>query len=665
MYNLEKIVNFSQDLTLLYVEDNEHAREMTEIVLENFFPNIIVAVDGEDGFEKFKQNDIDLIITDINMPKLNGLDMIDKIRHLNSDVSILVLSAYNESGFFIDSIKLGVDGYLLKPIDMDQFLGMLEKIVHKLELVKAAQVNLHFLKEYEEVTNESSIVSKTDINGFITYVNDKFCNISGYSKDELVGNKHNMIRGQNTPDEVFERLWDTIKNKKQVFKAILQNKTKNGKNYYIDATIKPILDSDGKIVEFIALEKDITDIMNPKKQLSDAISNLDNPCLIYIKIEDFVILDEFYNDNIIEKFQMEVATILENTIREYFIFDKIYQLGDGEYAMVKERLKCIENEETFIAHLKQFQDDIKNRSIKIDDIELEIAIIISAAYSDDNILQSAKLGIKELLQKKQNFIISNDLMQKKYEYAQKNIDTISMIKKALTDSRIISFFQPIVDNKTGEIVKYESLVRLIDDQNNILTPYFFLDIAKKGKYYAQITHTVLLNSFHVLKYINTDISINLSALDIEQKTTRKQIFNLLDEYRQYSNRVVFELLEDETVKDFNTIKDFITKVKEYGVKIAIDDFGSGYSNFERLLDYQPDILKLDGSLVKNIETNQYSRSIVKTIVAFAKEQKLQTIAEYVENENIFNILKEIGVEFSQGYYFGKPKKILDDNGVNK
>jgi len=117
---------------------------------------------------------------------------------------------------------------------------------------------------------------------------------------------------------------------------------------------------------------------------------------------------------------------------------------------------------------------------------------------------------------------------------------------------------------------------------------------------------------------------------------------------------VFELLEDEDVRDFDEITKFIARVKAFGVKIAIDDFGAGYSNFERLLKYQPDILKIDGSLIKNIETDAYSMSVVKTIVAFAKEQKIEMVAEYIENENIYEIIRSLGVEYSQGYYFGAP-----------
>ena len=154
-----------------------------------------------------------------------------------------------------------------------------------------------------------------------------------------------------------------------------------------------------------------------------------------------------------------------------------------------------------------------------------------------------------------------------------------------------------------------------------------------------------------------DISINLSALDIEKPLTRKKLHALLETNAKDAHRIVFELLEDEQIKDFELIKEFIRDIKSYGAKIAIDDFGAGYSNFERLLNYQPDILKIDGSLVKNIETNSYSLSVVKTIVAFAKEQNIKIIAEYVENENIYNILYSLGVDYSQGYYFGKPDKL--------
>ena len=171
---------------------------------------------------------------------------------------------------------------------------------------------------------------------------------------------------------------------------------------------------------------------------------------------------------------------------------------------------------------------------------------------------------------------------------------------------------------------------------------------------------VLKNSFAALKLTDKDISINLSAIDIEQKGIREEIFALLEQYRDDAHRLVFELLEDENIKDFSIVRSFVSKVKSYGVKIAIDDFGSGYSNFERLLEYQPDILKIDGSLIKNIQEDAYSLSIVKTIVSFAKEQNLQIVAEFVENEHIYKILSQLGIDYSQGYYFAQPMPLQEN-----
>ena len=177
---------------------------------------------------------------------------------------------------------------------------------------------------------------------------------------------------------------------------------------------------------------------------------------------------------------------------------------------------------------------------------------------------------------------------------------------------------------------------------------------KKGNYYNKITHRVLENSFKILEAIKAELSVNISFSDLEKEQTRLEIFSLLKNHKENAHRVIFELLEDENVKDFDVIKRFIKEIKNKGVQIAIDDFGAGYSNFERILEFEPDIIKIDGSLIKNIQTDVFSRDLVETIVAFAKKQNIKTVGEFVENEAIFNILNEIGVDYSQGYYFGKP-----------
>jgi len=658
MIEIEKVIENTKNLTLLYVEDNKDAREITTMIFEDFFDVIVVAVDGLDGLEKFKNNSIDLVITDINMPKLNGLDMCAEIRKLDIEIPLIALSANNEENFFLQSIQIGINGYLIKPIEIEQLTNLIYSVTQKSKYLQEAKENLHFLKVYQDVVNHSSIVTKTDIKGIITYVNDGFCEVSGYSREELIGKNHNIVRHPDMPSEIFREIWDRIKFQKKIWKGIVRNRAKNSKSYYVDSTIMPIMDLDGTIVEYISLRHIVTDIMNPIKQLTNAIKNSHEPMLVFMKLDKFEMIEEFYDGDTIEMIENEVHKYFQEIFSECNDLDTVYKLGNGEYAFLLDYTKYLDTKENFIEHLKQYQERIKTDKIELKDIEYDVKILISLVYEKEKILESAKLGIKQLLKTKRDFIVANSLANIELVKAKENMKVVHMIKSAIKHSKIVSYFQPIVDNKTEKIVKYESLVRLIDSDDKVISPYFFLETAKKSGYYSKITNIVMENSFAILKNCNVDISINLSAIDIEKQVTRENILKLLEKNKEYTSRVVFELLEDESVKEFDVISKFITTVKSYGVKIAIDDFGAGYSNYERLLDYQPDILKIDGCLIRDIETSSYSLSAVKSIVTFAKEQNIQTIAEYIENESIFNILKLLGVDYSQGYYFGKPKPLL-------
>ena len=660
MIDIDELIEYSQNLTLLYVEDNQDAREMTTMILEDFFDNIIVAEDGQDGYEKFLENDVDLIITDINMPRLNGLELCEKIREHDDEISIIILSAHNEDNFFMDSIKYGVNGYLLKPIDIDQLTSLLHKVIQKYKYKNEAKTNLHLLEEYQEATNQISIVSKTDTKGVITYVNDALCDISEYSREELIGKAHNIVRHPDNPASIFEEIWDTIQNKKQIWKGIVRNRAKSGKSYYVDTVVMPVLDLNQNILEYISMRHDITNIMNPLKQLNDEIKDADEPLLVYIQLEDFINIQEFYDHATVEEFQKRVSIYLQEKFSKSYNFDKVYQLENGEFAFVLKYSEYRHNIKEFIKEFKDFQDEIKGNRVNIQDLEYNISMLVSISYQKENILESVKIGIKKLYKTKKTFILSNNFAAMEQMRAKENMKVVHMIKQAINSSKIVSYFQPIIDNKTKEIVKYESLVRLINEEDKVLSPFFFLETAKKSNYYSKITRIVLDHSFNILRNCSVDISINLSALDIEDKSMRQLILNLLEENKEDASRVVFELLEDESIKDFSVVKKFISDIKKYGVKIAIDDFGAGYSNYERLLDYQPDILKIDGCLIRNIVDSSYSLSAVKSIVTFAQEQNIQTIAEFIENEAIYKIIKDLGVDYSQGYYFGKPAPLLTE-----
>lgn len=654
-----QIIEKAKDLNILYVEDDIKLLEEVKKLLEIVSNNIFTANNGNEALEIFKNNKIDFLITDITMPKMNGIELITEIKKIDHTLPTLIISAYTTTDYIIDAIKAGIDGFIFKPIESNQFFEALEKVVNQACILNENKKNITVLKQFQDITNKSSIISKTDPNGIITFVNDNFCEISGYTKEELLGEPHSIVRHPDNSKELFEKLWHTIKDKKESWSGVIRNLSKDGKSYFVKSTIKPLLDQNGEILEYMALRNDVTSIMSERKQLLAYLDSQPIPFLALVQIENFDILDKFYDEKSVEKieriFESKIASLLPN---EIINFEKVFRLSNGLFGLSIDYNSFQKENIDINDYLKEFIKNAKDATISLENIEYDVAVVVSYAYGDTKTYENSKYGIEKGLKENKSLIFANNLINEIQKSARKNIKTIHMVKKALDNFKIVSYFQPIIKNSTKEIVKYESLVRLINEENEVISPYFFLDASKKGTYYTKITNRVIESSFNVLDHIKNNVSINLSVLDIENESIREKLLELVRN-KSYKGRVTFELLEDENIKDFQLVRDFISHAKKEGaVKIAIDDFGSGYSNFERLLNYAPDILKIDGSLIKNIETDAFSRNLVETIVTFAKKQKIETIAEYVENENIYNILTKMGVDYSQGYYFGKPERII-------
>ncbi|MEA2050577.1 MAG: EAL domain-containing protein [Campylobacterota bacterium] len=640
-------------IKLLYVEDDAVAREATLRIFNRFFDDIVVAVDGSDGFEKFKEQQPDIVITDINMPNMNEIEMLENISKINKTVYKIALTANSDQQSFLDTVKVGVNGYIIKPMDVMQFVSTLEVAINHIKVVQ----DINSLQQYKDIVDSSSIVSKSDKQGKITFVNDKFCDISGYTREELIGKQHNIVRDPSTPKDVFADMWKTIKSKK-VWTGQIKNRAKNGHNYYVDATICPILDINGDVIEYIGLRNDISDMVNPKKLLLDALKLVKNPLLVMAKIENFSNYEHIYDEKTIDKLENYFEKASIGFMPNGCSFDKVFYLGDGEYAYLKDvddssDINATQKE----IQLKKFQQNVIDSTVTIDGYDFDIDVTISFSTKLEKIFENVKFGLNRAIKNKIGIIFSNDLIEEAKDQVIKNQKTVKMIQKAISENKIVSYFQAITNNDTMKIEKYESLVRLINEEGRVLSPYFFLEVAKESGYYTKITQIVIDNYFKALDKTDKEISLNLSAIDIEDLEIRNKLINMVTGNIHNAHRMVFELLEDEEVKDFEVVKDFISLVKTFGVQIAIDDFGAGVSNFERLLDYQPDILKIDACLIKNIDKDKYSRDVVETLQLFAWKQKIRTVAEFVETEEILQTVKDIGINYTQGYLLGKPEPL--------
>jgi PAS domain S-box-containing protein len=262
------------DITILYVEDEELIRTEVGAMLEIVAKKVILACDGQEGLEKFKSNSIDIVISDINMPRKNGFDMLKDIREINYNMPAIILSAYSQNDFLKEAMKIDlINQYLLKPVNILELFEKINQNVKRINQKKELIETKKLLSQYKSIVDEVAIVSKTNTKGEITYVNDYFCEISGYSEGELLGKSHNIVRHEDNSKELYEDLWKTIKDDKVTWTGKIKNKTKDGSFYMVEAHISPILDENGNTNEFIAVRKDITELEAYQNILQDKLSN--------------------------------------------------------------------------------------------------------------------------------------------------------------------------------------------------------------------------------------------------------------------------------------------------------------------------------------------------------------------------------------------------------
>lgn len=235
------------------------------------------------------------------------------------------------------------------------------------------------------------------------------------------------------------------------------------------------------------------------------------------------------------------------------------------------------------------------------------------------------------------------------------------IHRALADDRFTLHYQPIFNLKTNEIIHYEALLRLEDQDGSLIFPHAFLDTAEHFGLIREIDKWVLRNAVAMqaqsIKDGNPiDIAINLSGRNFGHSEILLHLQTALAEFNANPHALIFEVTETAAVENFGRARSFIESLRSLGCRFALDDFGVGYSSFHYLRNLPVDMIKIDGSFVRNLHLNQFDRIIIKAISDVANGLAIQTIAEFVENEEIRSLLLDLGIEFGQGYQLAMPQK---------
>ncbi len=468
------------------------------------------------------------------------------------------------------------------------------------------------LQEILENSPDGMFTIDTDLR--IQYVNPTFCKLLGYTADELYGSSiadHlgdlSILGGCMTSVQECGHCND----QETIFKR------KDGSVVHISKNVQALYDEMGNMHTILVSIRDMTALHKLNKELLeskyDVLTNLPNRTkllsdiddiessfnLILINIDSFKEVNTFYGHRIADQLLIsfgselvEYAKTMKNAT--------VYKLPVDEYVILIQSSCSNEEVSECITQLSLW---LNNKIFTIADHEISLNVTIGIAGSDlktiyvadkKDVLAHSDMALKLAKKTRKNYLYYDESFHIKEDY-ENNLLWIKRLRNAIDQGRVVPFYQPIVNANTLEIEKYEALVRIIEKDGTIIPPIQFLEISKKVRLYHHITKIMLDKVIQeMVHHPKLQCSINLSIEDINDPFTNAYIVNTIRDC-SYSNRIIFEILESEGIENYETINEFITEVKKYGVKIAIDDFGAGYSNFVYITKLDIDYIKIDGS----------------------------------------------------------------------
>ncbi|EQB40375.1 hypothetical protein M947_00840 [Sulfurimonas hongkongensis] len=559
---LKKLRNMCQNISVLYVEDEEGILIQTSRVLRKIFDDLDLASDGEEALRLYKNKYYDLIITDLNMPNIDGQALSSKIKEHNTNQNIIIISAHKDVDQILKLVQNGISGYVLKPIDVDMMFEQIfqsvekinrdkmikhhNKVIKKIEEQSLLHENKHILDPLTNLYNYSYLVD------MLSYTTQKYAMLININGFRLINEGYSYVHGN---DFLLQ------------FANVLKTEAKK----YDFTTFR--ISSDN----FVLIKSDMN--YNCKKLRDDAI---------------------------------KISTLLEK---------KDFKISDEKDLSVHVRVAMIKGHSNLLEELYKTMSYAKRNSLKY------------AMYQD---ICDESQSAKEIIRVKR------------------------ILQSSLKNNLVIPFFQPIVDSDGN--VKHEVLMRIQEDilKDEYLTPISFLQIAKDHNYYNQMSEVTIFKALEFATSTAGVFSLNFTYSDMKNS----EFLNSLESYivkNSLAHRLIFEIVESDIIDDIAVADSFLKRFKALGVRVAIDDFGSGYSNFAYIFNINPDFIKLDGSLVQNMLEDEKIHFFIETIIKFAHKFDIKVIAEFVSSKELYEKLLELNVDFMQGYYIGHPSKNIQES----
>ena len=565
----------------------------------------------------------------------------------------------------------------------DLNLELEKKVDQRTAAILAAKEQL---SDFKDAIDEHSIVSMTDLDGTITFANDKFCDISGYSREELIGQNHRLLNSGNQDTSYWGDMFQTISKGKSWHDEV-RNIAKDGSFYWVKTTIMPSFDDTGTIKNYISIRTDITENKQLNEKVSyqashDVLTGLVNRreferrleqlisrsedgvphSVLYLDLDEFKVVNDTCGHHAGDELLRQIPDLIKQHTRKA---DLVARLGGDEFGLILNA--CDENNAKNVANIilqsiSDFQFCWKSQCYKIG-VSIGIVVLGDEPTNLAETLKSADSACYAAKDRGRNTVVVYSPSDNEIANRQEQMSWVSKLTRCLEDDQFVLYSQPIVpaNNSESDNISYEILLRMTDG-GNIIPPGAFLPAAERYNKITQIDRWVVSRTFSMIKdhrgfLEKTDhISINLSGVSL---TDESFIAFLVDEIEgnNLHGKICFEITETAAVTNLSAASKAINILHAMGVRFSLDDFGSGLSSFAYLKNLQVDYLKIDGHFVKDIVTDPIDRAMVNSIHEVGSVMGKTTIAEFVENDEILSVLRDIGVDYVQGYGIGKPRPL--------
>ncbi len=502
----------------------------------------------------------------------------------------------------------------------------------------------------------------TDSQNRIAETNQAFEAITGYRSDEVLGQNPSVLSSGKQDKMFYTRMWDSL-NSNGHWHGEIVNRRKDGSLISQWMSLNAIRNTEGELQNYVAVFTDLTELKAEREKRlyaleHDQLTGLPNKSrlsfllddaeqggsLLLLNVDNFSYINTAYGLAFGDQLLCGVAERLQ----QLSVDARAFRVNADEFALYFDGKVDLEAQ---IAQVRQ----LFARQIEVEDLGFNITFTFGGASGHQGLFGQAIQALRKAREQGKNRFHLYDAQQdepdqdKRFDYIHWN----SLLHAALSEDRVRPYFQGIRDNQSGEITRYEALVRL-EHEGEVYTPYRFLNAARLSGLMPEIARRVIDKGFAEIAGKSCLLSVNITEEDLNQGYLAAYLDEKSAQYGVEPSRVTLEILEGVSATGKKNHIKQLSALKQRGYQLAIDDFGTEYSNFERILELNVDTVKIDAKYIKNIAEDKTSYEVTRAIVFFAKNAGIETVAEFVHNEAVQAIVSDLGIEYSQGYLFSEP-----------